>query len=195
MTAAPTPGAAADAGAALTWPVRESFLGYVNRMGGRITIVRPARPATRGFSFPHVPTAIVPGSSAADGFDAVRGAIRELAFTGAVAFSAHGGTLDFAIADPVLVFDDQGVLLTVSDSAARGRGTRAVIAELDDGSPAHGGGETVALVPRLTEDGSGLFGGVYPAGETMDPLFVPRRLLAPYCPPSSPPQGRSDGRQ
>jgi hypothetical protein len=192
MTAAPIPGPAADG--ALTWPVRESFLGYVNRVGGRITIVRPARPAARGFSFPPAPTVTGRGARGADGFDAGRGAIRELAFAGAVAFTAHGGTLAVVIADPVLVLDDQGVLLTVRDSAAPGRGTRAVIAELGDGSPAPGGDETVGLVPRLTEDGSALFGGVYPAGETMDPLFLPGRLLQLSYPPSLP-RGRSDGRQ
>src|SRR5580700_3071062 len=126
MTTVPPPGAA-DGRAALTWPVRESFLGYVNRMGGRITIIGPARPGARGFSFPHALAASAPGPGEADGLDAGGGPMRELAF---------GGALDVVIADPVLVFDDLGVLLTVRDSALPGSGTRAVIAELASGSPA-----------------------------------------------------------
>jgi hypothetical protein len=192
MTTVPPPGAAGGR-AALTWPVRESFLGYVNRMGGRITIIGPARPGARGFSFPHALAASAPGPGEADGLGAGGGPMRELAFGGAVAFVAHGGALDVVIADPVLVFDDLGVLLTVRDSALPGSGTRAVIAELASGSPTPADGETVALVPRLTSDGSALFGGVYPAGETMDPLFVPGRLLAPGYPPASLPRFRSDG--
>ena len=52
MTGAAAPRAGEHA---LVWPVKESFLAYVNRTGGRITIVAPAYPGTDGFAFPHVP--------------------------------------------------------------------------------------------------------------------------------------------
>ena len=153
--------------AALTWPVKESFLAYVRRMGGRVTIVRPAYPGEHGFAFPHAPA---PGTAQP----------RELTFTGGVAFSAHGGALDITLAEPVLVADEQGILLTVAAPARPEGGTRAVIAVLaGSGLTQAPGDEAVALVPRLTEDGSALFGGVYPPGETMDPLVVPGSLLAP----------------
>src|SRR2546430_12104589 len=60
MTGAAAPRASEHA---LVWSVKESFLAYVNRTGGRITIVAPAYPGTDGFAFPPVPAAGRPGSS------------------------------------------------------------------------------------------------------------------------------------
>jgi hypothetical protein len=157
---------------ALTWAVKASFLGYVNRMGGRITLVEPAYPGAAGFAFPHAPAAYRSASSAV-----VDAGERELAFTGGVAFSAHGGMLDVVLAEPVLVFDDKGTLVTLADPARPRSGARVVIATLAGGPP-ESADDTVALAPLLTEDGSALFGGVYPPGEAMDPLFVPASLLA-----------------
>jgi len=163
---------------ALTWAVKASFLGYVNRMRGRITLVKPAYPAAAGFAFPYAPAAYrAEGGAAAP--DAGERALpaAELAFTGGVAFSAHGGMLDVTLAEPVLVFDDDGTLLTVADMRRPGTGIRAVIATLASTPPAPTD-ETIALVPLLTQDGAALFGGVYPPGEAMDPLFIPVSLLA-----------------
>ena len=162
---------------ALTWAVKASFLADVNRARGRITLVTPAYPAATGFAFPHVPAAYR-GEGGCAAPDAGEGAfpVGELAFTGGVVFRAHGGALDVTLAEPVLVFDDKGALLTVADMARPGSGTRAMIATLASGPPAPTDA-TIALVPLLTEDGSALFGGVYPPGEAMDPLFVPASLL------------------
>jgi Htaa len=170
--------AAPDAdGHALTWAVKASFLAYMNRMRGRITLVRPAYPAAAGFAFPHVPAAYRAGDGGEtpDAGERAFG-VRELAFAGGVAFSAHGGMLDVTLAEPVLVFDDEGTLLTVADMTLPGGGARAVIATLAGWPPAPADA-TVALVPLLTEEGSALFNGVYPPGEAMDPLFVPASLL------------------
>ena len=175
MTGAAAPRAGEHA---LVWPVKESFLAYVNRTGGRITIVAPAYPGTDGFAFPHVPAAGRPGSSrmaSGTGERALHSG--ELAFTGGVAFRAHGGVLDVTLAEPVLVFDDQSALLTVVGTVRPGGGTRAVIAVLAD-EPHVSTDEAVSFVPLLTDDGSALFGGVYPPGAAMDPLSVPHRLLA-----------------
>src|ERR1700722_13727149 len=153
---------------ALTWAVKASFLAYVNRMRGRITLVKPAYPAAAGFAFPHAPAADrAEGGGAAPGAGERAVPVGELGFTGGVAFSAHGGMLDVTLAEPVIVFDGQGALLTVAGLARPGGGTRAVIATLADG-PSAPTGETTAFVPLLTEDGSVLFGGVYPPGEAMD---------------------------
>jgi Htaa len=160
---------------ALTWTVKGSFLAYVNRMRGRITLVEPAYPGTAGFAFPHAPAAY--RADAGDGAGERNLPVGELAFAGGVAFSAHGGMLDVTLAEPVLVFDGQGTLLTVVDLAHPGGGTRVVIATLAGGPPARAE-ETVAFVPLLTEDGAALFGRVYPPGEAMDPLLVPASLLA-----------------
>ena len=105
----------------------------------------------------------------------------ELTFTGGVAFLAHGGLLDITLAEPVLVFGARGALLTIADMTRRGGGTRLVIAELT-GGPHMLADETIALVPLLTDNGAALFGGVYPPGEAMDPLFVPGSLLAAVTP-------------
>jgi hypothetical protein len=165
-------------GHALTWAVKASFLAYVSRMRGRITLVEPAYPAAAGFAFPHAPVAYR-GEAGGTAPDAGERAVPvgELAFTGGVAFSAHGGMLDVTLAEPVLVFDGKGTLLTVADIARPGSGTRRVIATLACG-PYAPTDETIAFVPLLTEDGSALFGSVYPPGEALDPLFVPASLLA-----------------
>lgn len=163
---------------ALNWSVKQSFLAYVNRSRGRITLVEPAYPGEGGFAFPHAP-AVRRTPSHGSACDADERAIQvsELAFTGGVAFSAHGGALDITLAEPIIVIDDQGALLTVIGSARPGGGTRAVIAELTD-HPHASTDAAIAFMPLLTDDGSALFGGVYPPGEAMDPVFVPRSLLA-----------------
>lgn len=167
--------------ATLTWLVKESFLAYVNRTRGRITLVEPAYPGAAGFAFPHAPAAghTESGDAAPDASE--RAFPGELMFTGGVAFLAHGGLLDITLAEPVLVFGARGALLTIADMTRPGGGTRLVIAELT-GGPHTLADETIALVPLLTDDGAALFGGVYPPGEAMDPLFVPGSLLAAVSP-------------
>ena len=163
---------------ALTWAVKASFLGYVNRMRGRITLVQPAYPAAAGFAFPYAPAGYrAEGGGAAPDAGERACPAAELAFAGGVAFSAHGGLLDVTLAEPVLVFDDDGALLTVVGPGRPGSGIRAVIATLASVAPAPAD-EAIALVPLLTADGAALFGSVYPPGEAMDPLFIPVSLLA-----------------
>jgi hypothetical protein len=163
---------------ALNWSVKQSFLAYVNRSRGRITLVEPAYPGAGGFAFPYAQAMQrAPSRGSATDADECAVQVSEIAFTGGVAFSAHGGALDITLAEPIIVIDDQGALLTVIGSARPGAGTRAVIAELADQSHASTD-VAIALVPLLTDDGSALFGGVYPPGEAMDPVFVPRSLLA-----------------
>ena len=120
--------------ATLTWSVKESFLAYVNRTRGRITLVEPAYPGAAGFAFPHAPAAghTESGGAAPDGSERAF-PVGELTFTGGVAFLAHGGLLDITLAEPVLVFGARGALLTIADMTRRGGGTRLVIAELTGG--------------------------------------------------------------
>jgi hypothetical protein len=70
----------------LSWAIKDSFLAYVRRSAGTITLVAPARPGDSGFEFPQL-------------HPATGG---QLSFGGGVACSAHGGMLDVVFAEPVL---------------------------------------------------------------------------------------------
>ena len=74
-------------------------------------------------------------------------------FTGYVRFIAHGGMMDWRLADPQF---QEGA--TVISLAGR-RGARVDFATIDDGI-------------RLTVDGAVMLGGFYPAGTVLDPLSV-----------------------
>src|SRR2546430_12110438 len=126
MTGAAAPRASEHA---LVWSVKESFLAYGNRTGGRITIVAPAYPGTDGFAFPHVPAAGRPGSSrmaSGTGERALHSG--ELAFTGGVAFRAHGGAPAVPLAEPAPVLADQRALLPPVGTFRPGGGPLPVVA-------------------------------------------------------------------
>jgi hypothetical protein len=146
----------------LSWAIKESFLAYVRRSAGTITLVAPAQAGIRGIEFP-----------------LVRAAGGLVSFGGGVACSAHGGMLDVVLAEPMLCFDDDGGWLTLGgrgdpfDPALRSRVARLDLdASLDERSG------PVPLRAQLTDAGSALFGGVYPVGADLDPLLVDAGLVA-----------------
>lgn len=134
----------------LRWRIKDSFVSYVlGRAGGRYALADGAELlADRYFGFP-----------CADG--AEHTAPR---FAGAVAFSAHGGMLHVALCD--LALRTTGDLLELT---ANVDGEPAAIATLDRTATA---GTWIGAVPRLTEAGRALFGGVYEVGEGLDPLYA-----------------------
>jgi hypothetical protein len=147
----------------LSWAIKDSFLAYVRRSAGTITLVAPARPGDSGFEFPLLHPAI-------DG---------RLSFGGGVACAAHGGMLDVVFAEPVLCFDDDGAWLTLGDRRDPfDPALRSRIARLDPQAPSAAPSGVVALRAQLTDAGSALFGGVYPAGAELDPLHVDAELVA-----------------
>lgn len=147
----------------LSWAIKDSFLGYVRRSGGTITLVAPARPGDAGFEFPLLRPA-APGL---------------LSFGGGVACTAHAGMLDVVFAEPVLCFDDDGGWLMLGDRRDPfDPALRSRIARLGSQAPSAEVSGAVALGAQLTEAGSVLFGGVYPAGAELDPLCVDGELVA-----------------
>jgi len=120
---------------ALRWGVKQSLHDYVRSSEGTIEAGDGARLDGDDVVFP------------ADGS-------LEGAFTGFVRFVAHGGLMDWLIAQPRL--DENGTRLTLAGR----RGARVPFATI--------GEEGV----RLTVDGSLLLGSFYPPGTALAPLRV-----------------------
>lgn len=134
--------AAEQSNTRLIWPVRRSFVGYVQGVGGRITMLDGASHDGDAFIFP-----------------GGRVSPRRWEFVGAVVFQAHRGILEVGLASPAVELANAGADLTVATRPdGSGRILLATVGDLASGF------EDV----RLTEDGSALFGGSYPAGERID---------------------------
>ena len=146
-----------------TWGVKQSFRGYVERMGGVIeTLGGAERSADGGFAFAPAPDSSLTMNE--DGAPQGRGA-----FQGEVTFKAHGGMLSVFLADPILEFSDGSAVLSVADSAARDR--RVDIAKLD--LTAMSRGDDGFVIPTsLTIDGSFLLGDHYPPRTALDPVVL-----------------------
>lgn len=143
---------------ALVWGVRASFVRYV--------LAQPdGRCDTHGVTVLDGEEFIFPSAEPADAADAAD----VLHFTGTVSFAAHGGALRLVVADPSLERlpgsdDGRQWGLMIADADGTGRACLAVLGG-DDTAPS--GREL-----RLTEEGAGLFGGYYRAGDALDPLVV-----------------------
>lgn len=152
------------AGAALTWGFKESFRSYIDgsianggwTTSGDVGYETPAFTWTGGEGW----------IAAGEG---------EIAFSGSVRFTGHGGVLDVTISDPVLRFDADGgvLLLTVTGENMDGDAIRADAAEFVALSDLGWGGAD-ALVQlgaetTLTDAGAAAFTN-YPPGEAFDPI-------------------------
>jgi hypothetical protein len=133
----------------LRWRIKDSFVSYVmGHAGGRYALTGGAELlANRYFAFPPVP-----GSDP-----------RLPRFAGGVAFSGHGGMLRLPITDPALRDAGDHIDLTIVVD-----GDAVAIAILDRDVIEDG---WVGAVPLMTDAGRELFGGVYGAGEQLDPLL------------------------
>ena len=155
------------AAAELDWGFKESFRAYLDGVAdGGWTVLDGATYETPLFGF-----------TGAGGYDATSGDA-DLAFTGSVRFTGHGGVLDTTIANPRVVIDgDRAVLLldiTGTTQAGEPVSQPGVeFAELDLAAAEQlGGGDLIALsgIPAtLTPAGSAAF-GTYGAGEALDPI-------------------------
>lgn len=166
-------------GAELDWGFKESFRAYIDGSiaNGEWTAADGATYETPLFSW----------VTGAGGYDAESGDA-DLAFSGWVRFTGHGGVLDTTIANPRVVIDgDRAVLLLdISGTTQSGEAvaqTGVEFAELDLAAAEQGGGgDLVAFtgIPAtLTAAGAAAF-GTYPAGEALDPVDL-RITVDPAC--------------
>jgi len=138
---------------ALRWTVKDSFVRYVQGSGGSVTVVAPASVLDTGITFP------------ASG---ERGGLYR--FAGGIVFSAHGGMLAVAIAEPAIADAGPDFVLSVADvRAPHSDDARRPIATLRLDSLED---TEATMTPSLTIAGSATFGMTYPEGFDMDPLTV-----------------------
>lgn len=150
----------------LHWGVKGSFMDYIAAMSdSRATAVDGATPTSSNVLV--FEPAIQPPPKPED-------ADLLLSFRGDVRFSGHGGLLFVRIADPwIAVHRGRGVL-TVLDPHQPDEKPRLPLARLTLEPQPESDGIQIWLGQdvRLTEEGTGLFNDVYPAGETLEPLAV-----------------------
>lgn len=176
-------------GATLSWGFKESFRSYISG-----TIANGAWETTGGAAYetPRFSWTIAGGSLSPDD------GTGEIAFSGAVRFTGHGGLLDTTVADPVLSLTGPGVgrlsldvTGTTMEQAMSGgevqpetRGAVPLV-ELDLSAAALSrDGDTVtytadAAPAAITAEGYDAFGN-YPAGTAFDPVSV---VVTADCPP------------
>lgn len=134
---------------ALEWPIRTSFVAYVEALpDGRVEVEGGAsRTADGGFVFP-----------------AIQG--EELAFAGSVRFHGHAGVLDVTIADPRVEAHGESADVTVALVSGRIRfATVGALARID-------AGVVSATEVAATDDGAYVLGGIYQPGAPLDSFTV-----------------------
>ena len=166
-------------GAELDWGFKESFRAYLDG-----SVANGEWTASDGATYE---TPLFSWANGRGGFDAATGDA-DIAFTGSVRFTGHGGVLDTTVSNPrVVISGDRAVLiLDVSGTTQSGETVDAPgveFAELDlAAAEVAGGGDLVAYsgIPAvLTAAGSAAF-GTYPAGEELDPIDL-RITVDPAC--------------
>jgi hypothetical protein len=140
----------------LRWSINPSFDNYVRTQTGDGTVTLSAGASRDNDGYYHFPT--LPGSSDPT----------NLHFGGSVDYYAYLGVLSLRIAEPSLHFDRNVVRMYIADDGAPA-GTRLELATAANASGLPG---EVTLHFALTERGSELFLGKYPAGTQLAPLTV-----------------------
>ncbi len=144
----------------LTWGVKASFRGYVEAVGGSVTLEDGATQNEDGtFAFEAVPGGDL--TIAADG-----GATGSMRFRGSITFNAHGGMLKSTLAELGLEVGDEGLILTVLDAPMNK--DRCTIAKL--GSVEVGSDGSMIIGAEITLDGMYQIADNYPPGTELDPL-------------------------
>ncbi|WP_395640167.1 HtaA domain-containing protein [Pseudolysinimonas sp.] len=156
-------------GAELTWGFKESFRAYIDGSiaNGEWTTADGADYETPVFTW----------ATGSGGYDAETGDA-DLAFTGSVRFTGHGGVLDTTIANPRVVIDGDRAVLLLDVTGTTQDGTPVSsagieFAELDLADAEQvGGGDLVAFtgIPAVLTDAGAAAFGTYPAGEALDPI-------------------------
>lgn len=143
-----------EASGRLRWAVKESFIAYIRGLeDGAIETFGGCDAESGVFVFP--------GESAGHG---------ALSFTGGVRFTGFAGMLDVRLVDPMIEGEDTDTKLTAlvgPESIA----ARVAIATFEDTEP-YRAGEQWTATPRLTFEGSRIFGDVYQVGTELAPLTV-----------------------
>lgn len=168
MTADEPPGApAGERGApayGVVWSIKSSFVTYVLGMpDGRASATDGAWPLPDArIVYELDPT--VPQEDLGRGW----------AFRGDVRFAGHFGMLFVRIADPWVVWADDGITLTIADPDVRDESRRVAIAtrHLERGAGDDGSDVWLSTDVALTEQGALLFNEVYPVGSPLDPLII-----------------------
>ncbi|MCU1480661.1 MAG: hypothetical protein JWQ19_1447 [Subtercola sp.] len=173
------PSTKVSAPSALVWGVKTSFRRYLRTAGGTVEVQSPATEDGFFFVFPLVSDA-ASGSGSDD---------QDTRFAGTIHFSAHFGALDFSLRDPAVIVRHGAAWLTVDGATSTNGGAERLMIALLTGGPDRAEAERthaelieteqIELWPVLTAEGSHLFGDVYPAETMLDPLYVPRSVIAP----------------
>jgi len=177
--AAPAEVALADAcevqDAQLAWGFKETFRSYISGSiaNGEWEVLDGATYETPEFSF-----------SGAGAFDPGTGA-GELAFTGGIRFTGHGGILDTTVSNPRVVLRDAEsgqLVLDVVGTTQEGDEVAAegvVFADLDLAAASRSAEDGVLVIAeiaaQLTATGAEAF-GTYPAGDPLDALTITATL-------------------
>lgn len=165
LTAAP----ASDCGvqdATLDWGFKESFRSYISGSiaNGEWTVADGASYETPSFGW----------SGAEGSYDGGEG---EVAFTGSITFTGHGGILNTTVSDPRIEFDGDTALLYLDVVGTTQAGEEVAsedvpFATLDLADRVSSNGMVTVTAPAvLTSDGAAAF-GTYEAGEELDPVSV-----------------------
>ena len=153
-----------NAGAALSWGVKQSLRAYVSLAQG---VIEASQGATRaddgGFIFPAVTGEGL--TRAADGSPEGLAA-----FGGEVRFEAHGGMLKIFLADPIVEIGPAGATLSVADSPARNR--RVDVARLDLAAATIGDDGAWIIPATAARDGWQVLGDHYPPSTPLDPVHL-----------------------
>ncbi|WP_313811018.1 HtaA domain-containing protein [Glutamicibacter sp.] len=139
----------------LEWGLKSSFVGYISSLpDGRIEAANGVWQAGTALAFPVHPAAEVPEN--------------EIWFNGRVSFSGHGGMMKLDLIEPRIENNDDKILLTISAGD-----DRVGIAELTETSVSNAMGLVKTRFSAvLTEAGSKMFNGQYPAGQQMEQVTV-----------------------
>ncbi|MFE5837489.1 HtaA domain-containing protein [Arthrobacter sp. NPDC056493] len=149
----------------LVWGVKASFLNYLAHTGDATTsVIGAAAPTTTGkFYF---------GPDAAQVVVDPKVDTMTLKFCGEVQFLAHHGVLRVEICDPWVTFSERGSYLSIA--IPNTESSRIPLASLEFAAPSVMEGVAMwsALPTRLTAEGTAIFDGIYPAGESFDPVTI-----------------------
>lgn len=138
----------------LEWGVKASFVGYISSLpDGRIEAANGVYQVGNSLAFPVHPATDTPEN--------------ELWFNGRASFSGHGGMMKLDLIEPRIENHDEKIFLTI------GKEERVAIAELVETSVANAMGLVkTRFSATLTEEGSKLFNGQYPAGQQLEEVTV-----------------------
>lgn len=154
--------------AGLFWGIKRSFLEYVLRLpDADIALGDGAEILDSGLLvFPLARADLEPA-------EVLRGSLE---FSGRVVISAHGGMLRVDFGSPLLEVHGGQAVLSVTSSGVPGAsdGDRLALARLEDCALERAGDELLwsSLRVGLAEQGAPVFGGQYPVGQELDPLYV-----------------------